>query len=60
MESIDIIDEYLIKRDYTGIIYLDFAKTFDKISHDCLRVKMKNLAISYKIEKYIFLTEQWK
>ena len=48
LESIDIIDEYLMERDNANIIYLDFRKAFDMESHHRLLVKMKNLDISKK------------
>ena len=41
MESIDMINEYLMKGDNADIIDLDFNKEFD-ISHSHLLVKMKN------------------
>ena len=37
---------------YADIIYLDFSKAFDTLSHYCLLVKMKNLEISKKDSKY--------
>ena len=47
--------------DKVDIIYLDFNKAFDMVSHYCLLVKMKNSSISLKkkivnIVRY-FLTE---
>ena len=44
LESIDIINEYLMNGDKGDIIYLDFIKVFDY----CLLVKIKNLVISKK------------
>ena len=51
MGSVDIINEYLMEGDNMNIIYFDFSKAFDTVSHYLL-VKMKNLGISKKNSKY--------
>ncbi len=43
--SVDIINEYLMKGNNADIIYLDFCKAFDMVSHYCWLVKMKMLGI---------------
>ena len=48
LESIDIINEYLIGEDNVDIIYLDFSKAFNSESHYLLLVKMKNFGTSEK------------
>ena len=49
LECINIINEYLIEGDNADIIiYLDFNKAFDTVSHYHLQVKIKNLGISKK------------
>ena len=62
LESIDIIYEYLMEGDNASIIYLDFSKAFDTVSHYRLQVKMKNLSISKKIVNSVkyFLTLKGK
>ena len=62
LESIDIINGYLMEEDNVNIIYLDFCKGFDMVSHyDELQWKWKTLAFK-KNSKYskIILTELWK
>ena len=46
LESIDIINEYLTESNSADILYFDFAKAFDTVSHYRLLVKMQNLGIS--------------
>ena len=48
MESIDIINEYLIVEDNADIIYLDFSQAFNTVFHYHLWAKMKNLGIQKK------------
>ena len=33
LKSVDIINEYLMEGDFADIIYLDFSRTFDTVSH---------------------------
>ena len=47
-----MINEYLVKSDNVDIIYLDFSKVFDTLSHYRLPVKMKKSSISKKNCKY--------
>ena len=44
LESTDIINEYSMKGDNVDIIYLDFSKAFDIVSHyRLLKEKLKEL-----------------
>ena len=49
LESIDTINEYLSEGNIADILYLDFSKAFDTVSHYRLLVKMENLGISTNI-----------
>ena len=52
LESIDIINASLMQADNVDIIYLDFSKAFDTISHFSLLVKIKKVSISKKNSKH--------
>ena len=56
-ESVVTVHEYLMEKDNANIIYSDFSKGFDTVSHYRLLVKMKNFGIFLivNIVKY-FLT----
>lgn len=49
LESIDAINEFLTEGNSADILYLDFSKAFDTVSHYRLLIKMKNLGISNNI-----------
>lgn len=49
LETIDIINEFLCDDKYADILYLDFSKAFDSVSHYRLLIKMENLGISTNI-----------
>jgi len=49
IEHYDIILEYLEQGQNIDVIYLDFAKAFDKVDHGILAHKLKSLGISGKI-----------
>ena len=49
LESIDIINEYLSDGNCADILYLDFSKAFDSVSHYRLILKMENFGISSTI-----------
>ena len=49
LESIDAINEYLSYGNCADILYLDFSKAFDTVSHYRLLIKMENLGISSNI-----------
>ena len=46
LETIDVINEFLCDDNYADILYLDFSKAFDSVSHYRLLIKMENLGIS--------------
>ena len=46
LETIDCINEFLSDDNYADILYLDFSKAFDSVSHYRLLIKMQNLGIS--------------
>jgi hypothetical protein len=46
LETIDAINEFLSDGNYADILYLDFSKAFDSVSHYRLLIKMENLGIS--------------
>ena len=48
LESVNIINEYLMEEDIADIMSLDFCLAFDTVSHFRLQVKSKNLSISKK------------
>ena len=52
LESIDIINEYMIKEDNADIIYLDLRKAFDIVFHYHLLVNKENLMYVLKNSKY--------
>ena len=49
LETIDTINEYLSEGNSADILYLDFSKAFDSVSHYRLLVKMQNYGISEKL-----------
>jgi hypothetical protein len=49
LESIDFINEFLSDDNYADILYLDFSKAFDTVSHYRLLIKMQNFGISENI-----------
>ena len=49
LESIDAINEYLNEGNSADILYLDFSKAFDTVSHYRLLIKMQNFGISSNI-----------
>ena len=49
LESIDKIYEYLAEGNTADILYLDFSKAFDTVSHYRLITKMRNFGISGNI-----------
>ena len=46
LETIDVINEFLSNDSYADILYLDFSKAFDSVSHYRLLIKMEALGIS--------------
>lgn len=49
LESIDTINEFLSESNFADILYLDFSKAFDTVSHYRLLIKMENFGISTNI-----------
>ncbi|XP_065683578.1 uncharacterized protein LOC105845176 [Hydra vulgaris] len=60
LESIDYITKALSKRNFVDIAFLDFAKSFDKVSHRRLIHKLKAYGINGNVGKWIesFLTSR--
>lgn len=46
LETIDVLNEFLSNDNYADILYLDFSKAFDSVSHYRLLIKMEALGIS--------------
>jgi len=53
LAHIDSILEMLSKGDNADVIYLDFAKAFDKVSHKILIQKLVNLGIKGKVLSWL-------
>lgn len=53
LETIDFITYNLNSDNQTDIIYLDYAKAFDKVSHNKLLIKLESYSINVSILKWI-------
>jgi hypothetical protein len=53
LETIDFITYNLNSDSQTDIIYLDYAKAFDKVSHNKLLIKLESYSINISILKWI-------
>ena len=60
LEHIDYILKTLAEGEEVDVIYLDFSKAFDKVSHNVLLEKLKHYGIDGKLYKWIesFLTNR--
>ena len=45
LEFMELVEEQLDKGEMVDVIYLDFQKAFDKVSHDKLLTKLKAIGI---------------
>src|SRR6266536_1931380 len=53
LEFLDEVSEYIDKGVPIDVIYLDFQKAFDKVPHERLMVKVKDLGITRKVWDWI-------
>ena len=60
LKQYDEILNNFLQQNETDVIYLDFAKAFDKVDHQILLQKLKNIGISGKLFNWIqsFLTDR--
>ena len=49
----DILTNWLEGKE-TDVIYVDFSKAFDKVDHDILIQKLKNIGVGGKLLKWLF------
>ena len=49
LETVDIINEYLAEGNCADVLYFDFSKAFDSVSHYRLLIKMENFGISQEV-----------
>mgnify|MGYP003494185012 FL=1 len=56
----ELVEEQLDKGEMVDVIFLDFQKAFDKVSHDKLLSKLKAIGIEGKVFNWIkeWLTER--
>ena len=53
LDHVDHISKQLLNDNEVDIIYLDYAKAFDKVDHQILKAKLSSLGISGKIHNWI-------
>ena len=53
LETVDFLTDCLSKRVPSDVIYLDFAKAFDKVSHNLLMVKLEAYGVPIKLLSWI-------
>ena len=60
LKQYDEILNNFLKQNETDVIYLDFAKAFDKVDHEILLQKLKNIGIGGKLYDWIksFLSDR--
>lgn len=60
LETIDFLTLAMSEKTPTDVIFLDFAKAFDKVSHRALRIKLEGYGIQGQVLNWImaFLSER--
>ncbi len=60
LETFDVITGYLSDKNPVDVVFLDFAKAFDKVPHERLLLKLKSYGIEGKLHAWIrsFLTDR--
>ena len=53
LETLDIITEAIDQRFLVDLVLLDFAKAFDKVSHEKLILKLKEYGISNELVRWV-------